>query len=394
MRLWGSTAWAQAACLFLLVSMAPGFDAEPLLQHARDREKAGDLEASAALLRTWLETNPGATGSAPVFAAYVRTESDLRVLLDTGKRYLVSAKGAPGAASQFQKIARLFDLAGRIEDARNAYLAAYAEGAPDSALISAFLLSYQMNDVESMAAALQKMPGKGGSADLLLRALSDIRGGDRASARTALTTVADQTGNPDLALKALWILYNVDTNGGNPAAAALSRARLTSRFASAPETAIAAGPAGAKTARAVVQEMPTPLVPVDAVAPPAGGAAPAESTAPQAGPPAAAPQPAAQATPQALAVPAQPVTPQPALQAAPPATVSVQAGSFLMKENADDLVTELTKRGFAPVVLHETTQGRDRYRVLAGAGLETEAARSILRKLSEAGFGGFIVADK
>ena len=65
-----------------------------------------------------------------------------------------------------------------------------------------------------------------------------------------------------------------------------------------------------------------------------------------------------------------------------------------MKENADDLVTELTKRGFAPVVLHEATQGKDRYRVLAGAGLETEAAKSILRKLSDAGFGGFIVADK
>ena len=179
-----------------------------------------------------------------MFAAYVRTEPDLRALLDTGRHYLVSAKGVPGAATQFQKIARLFDLSGRIEDARNAYLAAYAEGAPDSALVSAFLLSYQMNDVESMAAALQKMPAKGGSADLLLHALSDIRAGDRAAARTALTAVADQTGNPDLALKALWILYSADANGGNPAAAALSRARLTTRFASAPETAIAAGPAG------------------------------------------------------------------------------------------------------------------------------------------------------
>ena len=74
--------------------------------------------------------------------------------------------------------------------------------------------------------------------------------------------------------------------------------------------------------------------------------------------------------------------------------VSVQAGSFLMKENADDLVSELSKRGFAPVVVHETVQGKDRYRVLAGTGLDTEAAKATLKKLSEEGFRGFVVADK
>ncbi len=76
------------------------------------------------------------------------------------------------------------------------------------------------------------------------------------------------------------------------------------------------------------------------------------------------------------------------------ARVSVQAGSFLMSENADDLVSELARRGFASSVVREMVQGKDRFRVLAGSGLEAEAAKAVLKKLSDEGFRGFIVADK
>jgi len=59
----------------------------------------------------------------------------------------------PGAAFQFDRIARLFDLSGRIEEARKCRISKpAAEGSPDSALVSAFLLSFQMNDAESMSA--------------------------------------------------------------------------------------------------------------------------------------------------------------------------------------------------------------------------------------------------
>jgi cell division protein FtsN len=74
--------------------------------------------------------------------------------------------------------------------------------------------------------------------------------------------------------------------------------------------------------------------------------------------------------------------------------MDVQAGSFVMKENADDLVSELNKRGFSPVVVHDTAQGKDRYRVLAGTGLELEAAKVILKKLSDAGYRGFLLQAK
>ena len=364
----------------LLLAAALEVSADPLVLRAREREKAGDFESSAALLSSWLEANPGASGSPEVFAAYLRVEQDLPALFDVSRQFLVSAKAVPGAARQFEKIARLFDLAGRIEEARDAYLATSAGGSQEAALVSAFLLSFQMNDAESMSAALQKLAGKRGSADGLLQAISDLQRGDRAAARTSLMGVADQTGNPDLALKALWVLYQTDVNGGDPAAAALSRSKLTSRFASAPETAIAAGLAGqgSKPARAVVVVMPTPLL-MEAPSPAAPSPAPL-SLAPST----AAPSPAASSPAASLAT--APLVPSP--------KVSVQAGSFLMKENADDLVSELARRGFAPVVVRVTVEGKDRYRVLAGTGLETEAAKATLKKLSDEGFRGFVVADK
>jgi cell division septation protein DedD len=354
---------------FFVLTVALRAPADPLILHAHACEKAGDPEASAALLSMWLASNPGASGSPEVFASYFQLEQDLHALLEASRHFLVSARGVPGAAFQFDRIARLLDLSGRTEEARNAYLAAFAEGSSESALVTAFLLSYQMNDAESMSEALKKLGGKGGSADLFLHALSAMRTGDRAEARTALIGVADQTGNPELALKALWILYQAEAKSGNPAAGAWSRSRLGSRFASAPETAIVAGPAapGTKAARAVVVEMPTPVVMDAASSTSNPGVAPAVV---QAAPNLTPPSPSAMAK------------------------FSVQAGSFLMKENTDDLVSELSKRGFAPTVLHETVQGKDRYRVLAGTGLEAEGARALLKKLSDAGFSGFIVTDR
>src|SRR5208337_4766343 len=96
---------------------------------------------------------------------------------------LQSGKGVPGASLQFEKIARLYDLAGRIEEARDAYMTAHSEGGPDSTLVSAFLLSFKMNDASGMAVNLEGIAEKGESAEPLLRALFQIRGGDRAAAQ-------------------------------------------------------------------------------------------------------------------------------------------------------------------------------------------------------------------
>ena len=436
----------RAFCLsfFAVLLIAGGAGADPVLDRAHEREKAGDLEASASLLASWLSANPSAVEAPGVFADYLRVEQDFPLLLDRASTFLKTAKGLPGAAAQFESIARLFDLAGRVEQARDAFLAAHAEGGPDATLISAFLLSLRMNDADAMAAALQRLSGKSASAQILLQALSDLHAGHRPSARAALIGLAEQTGNPDLALKALWVLYEAAGEKGDASEQAAARQKLGARFASSPENALAAGSlaVGAAPSRAIVVSAPAPgpldptgrsspaAAPPDAaqpaalLTPPAGptSAAPPSAAAPVSVPkPAPPPQavsppqpaslPVAAADPAPAAAPATPTQPAENAPAASPATssqspspssapavesprFSVQAGSFQMKENADDLCAELGKRGFTPVVVHDVAQGKDRYRVLAGSGLAADGAKDVLTRLSAAGFAGYMVQDR
>ena len=65
-----------------------------------------------------------------------------------------------------------------------------------------------------------------------------------------------------------------------------------------------------------------------------------------------------------------------------------------MKENADDLCAELTRRGFTAEQVHDAVAGKDRFRVFAGSRLDAEAARQVVQRLSAAGFYGFAVRDK
>jgi cell division septation protein DedD len=385
---------------------------DALLQRAADRERAGDTDGAASALAEWLSANPGAADSASVFDSYLRVEQDFPKLLQAAAGFLKKGKGAPGAAAQFERIARLFELSGRVEEARDAYLAAHAEGAPDSTLVCAFLLSLGMNDAESMSAALQQLKGRSPSSEILLQALSDLRAGNRGAARAALIGVAEQTGSPDLALKSLWVLYQEAHRAGDTAGQSDARAKLGKRFASAPETVLAAGvsgpgspanrqvvlPAPAPDALAAAAAMPQPQAALDAAPSVSGQPQPSspEASAP-AGPAASAPAATVGSTPGAptVSAPAAPASTQTA-PVAPTAEVrySVQAGSFQMKENADDLLLELGKRGFPATVVHDLAPGRDRWRVYAGSGLERDAAEAVRAKLAAAGFSGFLIQDK
>jgi cell division septation protein DedD len=364
--------------------------ADALLQRAADSERSGNLDGAASALAEWLSANPGAAESAGVFDSYLRVEQDFPKLLQTAAGFLKTGRGVPGAAAQFERIARLFDLSGRIEEARDAYLAANAEGAPDSTLVSAFLLSLGMNDAQSMSAALERLKGRSPSSEILLQALSDLRVGDRAAARRALLGLAEQTGNPDLALKSLWVLYQDAQGAGETAGQSDARAKLGRRFASAPETLLAAGAPGpgSPAGRQVVLPAPAP----DAIS---AGTPAAAAPAPLPKAPEASPAVAGQPQPSSPG-PSTPAAQAPSGPTAAAAAVrySVQAGSFQMKENADDLLLELGKRGFSATVLHDLSQGWDRWRVFAGSGLERDAAEAVRTKLSAAGFTGFLIQDK
>ena len=375
----------------LCVAVPPAYP-DALLDRAQASEKAGDLDASASALAQWLAANPGATGAAEAFASYLRVEQDFPRLLQSSAAFLKSAHGVNGAAAQFERIARLYDLAGRVEPARDAYLAAHQEGAGDSTLVEAFLLSLRMNDSGAMTAVLQQLKGGSAGAQMLLQALGDLQKGDRAAARAALVGLSEQSGDPDLALKSLWVLYQSAQDAGDTAAASDARARLGKRFGSSPESALAASAPGGKGTRQVV--LPAPVPDAFLPSPVAPGAPPSTPSAPG---PSETPPPV---TPGAGAVPTTPLPSSPAgstpATAAPSAAprFSVQAGSFQMKENADDLLSELSRREFAATVVHDAVQGRERWRVFAGSGLDREAAEAVRRKLSSAGYLGLLVADK
>ncbi len=332
----------------LLVSAA--LEADPLIPRAQQREKAGDAEGAARLYAAWLQTNAGAPGSARVFSSYFRLENDYVALRDASLGFLKTGRGLPGAADQFTAIARLFEIGGMTGEARDAYLSAYAEGAADTTLVSAFLLSLQMHETDAMAKCLAGLKGRAGAAETLLQVLAEIEAGNTDSAESALVNLAGSSGDPDIALKALWVMYVRARAAEDQKGLADVRARLSAAFPGAPETALVARPGGAP-----VVLMPSPD---DFVA----GEAPGRSS--------------------------------PVPQTAEPGKAAVQAGSFQVKENADDLFTELSKRGFSPIQRTETLQGKEHYRVFVGVGLDAAQARALLSKLLQEGFSGILVTEK
>jgi hypothetical protein len=72
---------------------------------------------------------------------------------------------------------------------------------------------------------------------------------------------------------------------------------------------------------------------------------------------------------------------------------SVQAGSFLVRENAEELAADLAEKGFHPVVLEETSQGKSLFKLYAGIGMEREAALSLADSLRRAGYAGFLISE-
>jgi cell division septation protein DedD len=381
-----STPVAKALPLFLASFLAVSvcLTADPLIFRAQQLEKAGDTEGAARLYAAWLQANSGAPGGAQVFSRYFRMEHDFLALRDASLRLLAVGHGMPGAADQFAAIARLFEIGGLTGEARDAYLGAYGEGAGDSSLVSAFLLSLQMHDTDAMAKCLAALESRGGAAAPLLRALSDIQAGHGESAGAALARLADSSGDPDVVLKARWVMYARAKAAEDQKGQADARARLSADFPGAPEAALVSP---LRTATVVLFPSPDIFVTGDSPAESPPAPKTAEPAQVPAGPPVT-----SQAAPGQTA--AGPVQTAPAPPTTEPAAVSVQAGSFRVRENADDLSAELSKRGFSPIQKMETIQGRDHYRVFAGVGLDAAQARALLAKLLQQGFSGILVTEK
>ena len=325
---------------------------DPLLSRAQQREKAGDREAATQLYGSWLSLNPGAPGSLKVFVAYFRLEQDSAKLLAKGDAFVSASRGIPGTGEQIVRVAQLFELSGRMEQSRDFYLRAFEEGGGTEALISAFLLSLEMGDTASLPAIIDKLRERNRSSASLLDAVGRLRSGGDSAARADLLSSVDSSGDPDLSLKGLWVLYEVARNSGDAMAEAKARAGLVARFPGSPEAAIAASFAGTDAGKKAPGVL---LFPGPDVFAGASKAQPAGASV---------------------------------------ARYAVQAGSFQVQENADYLAADLKKKGFAAVVRHETALGKDMFRVFAATGLEAEQARALQAKLADAGFSGFLVTEK
>jgi hypothetical protein len=177
----------RASFFFLLLCLLPCLlDADPLIDRARQRERAGDSEGAARLYGSWLEANPGASGCARVFAEYFRLEQDFPALMDASLKFRDTGRGRAGAGEQFARIARLLDLAGRTELARDEWFSAYAEDGAESSLLAAFLLSTQMKDADFIARNLPRIGDRGSAAQCLIEAIAALTAGNEAEAVGAL----------------------------------------------------------------------------------------------------------------------------------------------------------------------------------------------------------------
>jgi cell division septation protein DedD len=211
-----------------------------------------------------------------------------------------------------------------------------------------------MGDLEAYAALAERTVVQ---SDLdALTSRSDLIAGRFEAARTASVRILSAVEDPSARLSAAWNLFEAARAGGDPAGIAQAADRLAQLFPGSPEAAIATAAVSGVDSR--ISEAPSPMLFVSS------GKAPAK--VPASG--------AAAVTPATK-------------------TFSVQAGSFQVRENADELVKDLARAGFAAVVREGSLQGRTVFRVFAATGLDREAAASLLERLRSAGYSGITVPD-
>jgi cell division septation protein DedD len=251
----------------------------------------------------------------------------------------------PGAWPLLAETAELFELAGLHEEAATVAADAWSRGGPAILLQRAMRLALTMGDLETYAAAAARtvtVPGLDP-----LDAIRDRIAGRLEDARLGSDRILSSGEGPGTRLLAAWNLFAAAREGGTPDDVAEAAARITELFPGSPEAAIADAAVTGKSLRVV--EAPSPSLFLSA------GSAPK-------GPP-------------------------------PQKTFSVQAGSFQMRENADELVKDLTRAGFEPLIREAAVQGKTLYRVLAATGLDREAAARLLERLRTAGYAGITVND-
>jgi hypothetical protein len=307
-------------------------------------ERGGDASAAARLYLSWARDHAGEPSALAGYAGFLRTERNLDAIVDAGRDLARSLPRLPGAWPLLDATARLFELAGLDEEAAALADDAWKRGGPAGLFLRAQRLRLVMGDIDGYTAAAARvvlLPGL----DPLAPALDLLTGRLEAVVSGAERVLAGST-DPAARLLAAWSLFEAARAAGDGAAAARAASRIAELFPGSPESSLALATTTGSSSRIV-----------------------------------AAPSPALFAT---MAAPT-PETP------APVASWVVQAGSFRVRENADELGKDLRRAGFEATIRESIVEGTTLWRVLAGTGLDRKTADDLVERLRASGYAGIVV---
>jgi cell division septation protein DedD len=342
----------------LLAVGAGSASGRPLqLEEARRLEREGDAAAAARLYLSWARERPGQPSSLAGYAGFLRTERGIDALVDACRDMARSLPRTPGAWPLVADTARVFELAGLDEEAAELAVDAWRRGGEAGLLERAMRLYLAMGDLDRYAALSERVVTLAGLD--ALASTRDLLAGRLEEARTSSARILSAVEDPSAKLSAAWNLFEAARADSDPAGLAQAADRLGLLFPGSPETVIALSAVSGAGSR--VSEAPSPMLFALSGKP-------------------------------AAKVPG-PVVPAAAPAAPAAKTFSVQAGSFQVRENADELARDLARAGFTAIVREGLAQGRVLFRVFAAIGLDRESAAVLLERLRSAGYSGFTIAE-
>lgn len=344
---------AALAALFLLGSAVASIAGRHLeLEEARLLEADGDAPAAARRYLSWARSHAGTPASLAGYAGFLRTERSLDAIVDAGRELAVGLPRVPESWPLICETALVFELAGLLAEAADLSLDAWTRGGPASLLWRRMRLSLAMGDLVAYQAAAARgitFPGANPLAAVAQRLTGRLEDAQRDAAR-----IVSSSDDPQTRLAAAWSLFVAARTAGTETGLAAAASLLAQLFPDSPEAAIARAEAAGARSRVVEAASPELFAQAAAEEAGTGAAEPPAGTA---------------------------------------AAFSVQAGSFQVRGNAEDLAKDLQTAGFAPSIRETAVQGKTVWRVYVAAGVERAAADRLLAALRAAGYDGLVVAD-
>jgi cell division septation protein DedD len=367
------------ALLLLALPPAPPWaqDAKPpeeLLQRAETLAAAGEAGAALALYREWLRANSEAQDFGRVLSRAADTAAEAADELRLLAEFAPQVREQGEREALLEREATLLRLSGRIEEALVVQIG-LTETPPRLVERAGLCLELGLTgEAEQILQRVRECPDaeSAAAARILLAEvfLATERGAQAEEELRGLLRDFPQTGAVPGALLALGEALR---ERGDARGAEAALAELEARFPASPEALLAAG----SGRRASLPMRLLPSAPPDQPASGSQARLPAEGAAGAHNPPKAAPPEAAGPAP---AVPAT----QKSL---------VQAGSFRDLENARDLARDLEARGFEARVVEKPLGETRYYRVVVGPEQSPQEAQTLILRLKDAGYEGFLLLE-